>query len=113
VGAVVAQSTRRPPHPKGFCWAPQRLQDQCPEQYEPIFRDREDFSGGGALAAATIATLDASTALLVLCSSHSAVNLAVNEEIRLFRSRHPDLPVTGCSPGFIGVQAYAGTRIRT
>jgi tetratricopeptide (TPR) repeat protein len=64
-----------------------------PKTLRPIFRDREDFSGGSTLTAATVAALDASAALLVLCSTVSASRAAVNEEVRLFRSRHPDRPV--------------------
>ncbi len=64
-----------------------------PKTLRPIFRDREDFSGGHTLTAATVAALDASAALLVLCSTASATRPAVNEEVRLFRSRHPDRPV--------------------
>src|SRR6516164_3010480 len=65
----------------------------APKTLRPIFRDREDFSGGSTLTAATVAALDASAALLVLCSTVSASRPAVNEEVRLFRSRHPDRPV--------------------
>jgi tetratricopeptide (TPR) repeat protein len=64
-----------------------------PKTLRPLFRDREDFSGGSTLTAATVAALDASAALLVLCSTVSASRAAVNEEVRLFRSRHPDRPV--------------------
>jgi hypothetical protein len=64
-----------------------------PKTLRPIFRDREDFSGGTTLTAATVAALDASAAVLVLCSTVSASRPAVNEEVRLFRSRHPDRPV--------------------
>lgn len=64
-----------------------------PERLAPIFRDREDFSGGHTLTDATIAALDASAALIVLCSTVSATRPAVNEEVRLFRWRHPDRPV--------------------
>jgi tetratricopeptide (TPR) repeat protein len=64
-----------------------------PKTLRPIFRDREDFSGGSTLTAATVAALDASAALVVLCSTVSASRPAVNEEVRLFRSRHPDRPV--------------------
>jgi hypothetical protein len=39
-----------------------------PRTLRPIFRDREDFSGGHTLTAATVAALDASAALLVLPS---------------------------------------------
>ena len=64
-----------------------------PQTLRPIFRDREDFTGGHTLTDATIAALDASAALIVLCSTVSATRPAVNEEARLFRSRHPDRPV--------------------
>jgi tetratricopeptide (TPR) repeat protein len=64
-----------------------------PRTLRPIFRDREDFSGGPKLPRATVAALHASAALLVLCSTASAKRPAVNEQIRLFRSRHPDRPV--------------------
>ena len=64
-----------------------------PKTLRPIFRDREDFSGGPRLPDATIAALHASAALLVLCSKASARRPAVNEVVRLFRSRHPDRPV--------------------
>ena len=64
-----------------------------PKSLRPIFRDREDFSGGRALGDATIAALDQSAALIVLCSSVAATRPAVNEEVRLFRSRHPGRPV--------------------
>ncbi len=64
-----------------------------PKTLRPIFRDREEFSGGSRLSDATAAALDASAALIVLCSMASARRPAVNEEVRLFRSRHPDRPV--------------------
>ena len=64
-----------------------------PETLRPIFRDREESSGGSRLSDATAAALDASAALIVLCSMASARRPAVNEEVRLFRSRHPDRPV--------------------
>jgi len=64
-----------------------------PKTLRPIFRDREDFAGGSRLPDATVAALDASAALLVLCSVASARRPAVNEEVRRFRSRHPDRPV--------------------
>src|SRR5215467_15563145 len=64
-----------------------------PKTLRPIFRDREDFSGGQALTDATVAALDASAALIVICSTLAASRPAVNEEVRLFRSRHPQRPV--------------------
>lgn len=64
-----------------------------PKSLRPIFRDREDFSGGHALTDATLAALDASAAMIVLCSPAAAVSHYVNEEVRLFKQRHPDRPV--------------------
>ena len=66
---------------------------RVPKALRPIFRDREDFSGGHTLTDATVPALDASAALIVLCSLVAAGRPAVNEEVRLFRSRHPDRPV--------------------
>lgn len=64
-----------------------------PKALKPIFRDREDFSGGDSLTDATVSAIDQSAALIVLCSTVSAMRPAVNEEVRLFRWRHPDRPV--------------------
>jgi TIR domain len=64
-----------------------------PKTLRPIFRDREDFSGGNTLADATVAAIDAAAALIVVCSAASAARPAVNEEVPLFRSRHPYRPV--------------------
>ncbi|MGC1351438.1 MAG: toll/interleukin-1 receptor domain-containing protein [Xanthobacteraceae bacterium] len=64
-----------------------------PKTLRPIFRDREDFSGGHTLTDATVEAIDAAVAPIVLCSPVAATRPAVNEEVRLFRSRHPDRPV--------------------
>jgi hypothetical protein len=64
-----------------------------PKTLRPIFRDRDDFSGGRTLDAATLAAIDNSGALVVLCSRVAAGRSAVNEEVRLFRIRHPARPV--------------------
>jgi TIR domain len=64
-----------------------------PKTLRPIFRDREDFSGGDSLTDATVSAIDQSAAFIVLCSTASATRPAVNEEVRLFRWRHPDRPV--------------------
>lgn len=64
-----------------------------PTSLRPVFRDRDDFTGGHSLTDATIAALDASGTLVVLCSPHSARSKYVNEEVRLFRWRHPERPV--------------------
>jgi WD40 repeat protein len=64
-----------------------------PNTLRPIFRDREDFSGGNTLTNATIVALDQSAALIVLCSPAAANSNYVNEEVRLFKSRHPNRPL--------------------
>ena len=61
-----------------------------PKSLRPIFRDREDFGAGVTLNGQTIAALDASAALIVLCSPASARSRYVNEIIRLFKHRHPE-----------------------
>jgi tetratricopeptide (TPR) repeat protein len=64
-----------------------------PKTMRPIFRDREEISGGQNLTEAIVAALDASAALIVLCSPVAVGRPAVTEEVRLFRWRHPDRPV--------------------
>jgi tetratricopeptide (TPR) repeat protein len=74
-----------------------------PETLRPIFRDRHEFDAGGSLADLTVTALDCSAALIVLASSDAACSKNVNEEIRLFKSRHPNRPVipliVGGEPG--------------
>ena len=64
-----------------------------PKSLRPIFRDRDDFTAGHTLSDQTLAALDASHALIVICSPASAKSHYVTEEIRLFKSRHPERPV--------------------
>ena len=64
-----------------------------PETLRPIFRDRLEFDAGSSLEHKTIAALDDSAALIVLLSPHSARSRYVNEEVRQFKSRHPDRPL--------------------
>lgn len=45
------------------------LRGPVPKTLRPIFRDREEFTGGHTLTEATVAALDASAALIVLCSA--------------------------------------------
>lgn len=66
---------------------------QIPKSLRPVFRDREDFTAGHTLTDQTLAALDASIALIILCSPASAKSHFVNEEVRLFKSRHPERPV--------------------
>jgi hypothetical protein len=60
---------------------------QVPKQLRPVFRDREDFSAGHTLNDQTVAALEASAALILLCSPASAKSRYVNEEVRLFKHR--------------------------
>ncbi len=64
-----------------------------PDVLRPIFRDRDDFTAGHSLTEQTLAALDASAAVVVICSPASAKSHYVNEEIRLFKVRHPKRPV--------------------
>jgi tetratricopeptide (TPR) repeat protein len=64
-----------------------------PNTLKPIFRDRDDFTAGHTLSEQTLAALDASSALIVICSPSAAKSRYANEEIRLFKSRHPGRPV--------------------
>jgi tetratricopeptide (TPR) repeat protein len=74
-----------------------------PKTLRPIFRDRDEFTAGHALSEQTLTALDASQALIVICSPVSAKSRYVNEEVRLFRSRHAQRPVipliVGGKPG--------------
>jgi tetratricopeptide (TPR) repeat protein len=64
-----------------------------PKILRPIFRDRNDFDAGASLGEQTVTTLDDSAAMIVIASPRSAGSSYVNEEIRLFKSRHPDRAV--------------------
>jgi tetratricopeptide (TPR) repeat protein len=57
-----------------------------PKTLRPIFRDREDFPAGHSLTEQTLAALEASQFLIVLCSPDAARSKYVNEEIRHFKS---------------------------
>jgi tetratricopeptide (TPR) repeat protein len=82
-----------------------------PKTLRPIFRDREDFSAGHSLTAQTLAALEASQFLVVLCSPNAAHSPYVNEEIRRFKAMgradrvipvivdgQPSEPVRNCFP---------------
>jgi tetratricopeptide (TPR) repeat protein len=64
-----------------------------PKTLRPIFRDREDFTAGHSLRELTLAALDSSNALIVICSPASAKSHYVNEEIRLFKWGHHKRPI--------------------
>jgi tetratricopeptide (TPR) repeat protein len=57
-----------------------------PSTLRPIFRDREDFSAGHSLNAQTLAALEASKFMIVLCSPNAVSSKYVNEEIRHFKA---------------------------
>jgi hypothetical protein len=56
-----------------------------PKTLRPIFRDREDFSAGPSLTEQTLAALEASRFLIVICSPNAAQSKYVNEEVRRFK----------------------------
>ena len=64
-----------------------------PPALRPVFRDRDDFTAGHTLTEQTQAALDAAAALIVICSPSAAKSHYVNEEIRAFKSLHPNRPV--------------------
>ena len=64
-----------------------------PKTLRPIFRDRDDFTSGQSLNEQTLSALDSSAALIVLGSPDAAKSHYVNEEVRLFKHRHPDRPI--------------------
>jgi MTH538 TIR-like domain (DUF1863) len=57
-----------------------------PKTLRPIFRDREDFAAGESLSEQTLAALEASQFLIVICSPNAAQSKYVNEEIRRFKA---------------------------
>lgn len=59
-----------------------------PAKLAPVFRDREELSAAGSLAADLQAALKDSLVLLVLCSPNAAKSHWVNEEIKLFKRLH-------------------------
>jgi len=95
-----------------------------PKTLRPIFRDREDFSAGHSLTATTIAALEASQFLIVICSPNAAQSKYVNEEVRRFKmlgrgervipmivAGEPDDPVRECFPPALRCKLGADGRI--
>ena len=64
-----------------------------PERLTPVFRDRDEFASSSALSDSIQAALDASGALVVACSPAAVASRWVNEEVKYFRSRHPERKV--------------------
>lgn len=63
-----------------------RERADLPKRLRPIFRDREELSGGGDLNAKLIEALDASEFLIVLCTPRAAASKWVNAEIAHFKA---------------------------
>jgi tetratricopeptide (TPR) repeat protein len=57
-----------------------------PKTLRPIFRDRDDFSASHSLTEQTLAALQASQFLIVICSPNAAKSHYVNEEVRRFKA---------------------------
>lgn len=64
-----------------------------PARLHPVFRDRDELASSGALSASIEAALDASAALVVVCSPAAAASPWVDAEVRRFRQRWPERPV--------------------
>ena len=81
-----------------------------PKALRPIFRDRDEFTAGQTLSDQTLDALDASHTLIAICSSSAAKSPYVNEEIRLFKSRHPERAVipliVGGKPGDAELECF-------
>ena len=68
-----------------------------------VFRDRDELASAGSLSQSIQEALDASAALIVVCSPAAVSSPWVDEEIAYFRRRHPQRPVlafvVGGDPG--------------
>jgi len=64
------------------------LNGRVPDNFKPVFRDREDLSAGADLGEKIEAALENSENLIVICSPQSAKSKWVNEEILFFKRRH-------------------------
>jgi tetratricopeptide (TPR) repeat protein len=74
--------------------APKALRGSgVPERLTPVFRDRDEHASSSALSDSIQAALDASAALVVACSPAAVTSRWVNEEVKYFRSRHPERKV--------------------
>ena len=77
---------------------PRRLSGQrgshaVPARLTPIFRDRDELTASGHIGAAVEAAMEASRALVVLCSRASAQSPWVDAEVATFERLHPERPV--------------------
>ena len=85
MGRVAASCIEIPRYRQGPR-GPQDAAGPVPKTLRPIFRDREDFSAGHSLTEQTLAALEASQFLIVVCSPNAARSQYVNEEIRRFKA---------------------------
>ena len=98
-----------------------------PRRLSPVFRDREDLPSASDLSVQVREALDASEALVVLCSPAAARSAWVNEEIRYFQSQgrgeriyalivagdpQSDDPAQQCFPPALTVAADGSPRVR-
>ena len=58
-----------------------------------MFRDRDELASSGSLSRSIEEALDASAALIVVCSPAAVASQFVDAEIAYFRRQHPDRPV--------------------
>jgi tetratricopeptide (TPR) repeat protein len=83
---------------------------RIPKSLYPVFRDRDEFTAGRALSEQTIAALNASAALIVICSPNGAQSRHVNEEVRLFKANlrgRPLVPIiVDGQPGDIDQECF-------
>ena len=57
-----------------------------------VFRDRDELAAAANLSRSIEEALDASSALIVVCSPAAVASLFVDAEIAYFRRNHPDRP---------------------
>jgi hypothetical protein len=68
-------------------WLGTRIGDRTiPRRLHPIFRDRDELPSAGSLSDRIRAALEASHAMIVICSPTAAISPWVNEEIRVFKA---------------------------
>ena len=84
MGQVAPLRTGRLSRRQGPGW-PRDAAGAGAEDAAADFRDREEFSAGSTLVAQTVAVLEASQCLIVICSPNAAASKYVNEEIRCFK----------------------------
>jgi hypothetical protein len=66
---------------------------EVPRRLAPIFRDRDELPAAHDLTREVQAALDASAALIVVCSPAAAASQWVSREIEVFRALHPERPI--------------------